>query len=121
MKTVLPRRLQQHTLLGHIRNQHLYNSYVRRMRRRKLVFLLLAIEYFIRVYHVLTARLFYQNTANYINFALFSSIRLLGQKVEQLFVLHVLQGVHVDSQRLRHTAHVQAERLQQLDKIEFFP
>jgi len=49
------------------------------------------------------------------------SIRLLGQKVEQLFVFHVLQGVHVDSQRLRHAAHVQAERLQQLDKIEFFP
>ena len=39
--------------------------------------------------------------------------------MQQHVVVHVVQRVHVDAEGVGHAAHVQTERLEQLDEVHF--
>lgn len=47
-------------------------------------------------------------------------VGLLCQQMKEHVVIHVVQRVHVDTQRVGNAAHVQSERFQKLDEIHFF-
>ena len=53
------------------------------------------------------------------NFCLHFLVCLLRQQVKKHVVVHVVQRVHVDAQRVGHATHVKSERLEKLDKIHF--
>lgn len=42
---------------------------------------------------------------------------MLGEQIEELAVVHVVQGLHVDAEGVRNARHVEAEALQELDKV----
>lgn len=46
-------------------------------------------------------------------------VRALCQKIQQLLVVHTIQGVYIDTQGVRDAFHIQAEALEQFDEVHF--